>query len=130
MSQRRSRRIAGQEPSLVDEESSRRVYDQLLALDYSEEQAHELVHNNIDDLECFESLSLFAQLRTKGFGYQQALDLVSYDGRPQVAMRVHDEFMPLFNDDKDVAANFAMLWLGMRFDNNPDANILFQGKRY
>lgn len=39
MSQRRSRRIAGQEPSLIDEEASRRVYDQLLALDYSEEQA-------------------------------------------------------------------------------------------
>ena len=50
MSQRRSRRIAGQEPSLVDEESSRRVYEQLLQLDYSEEQAHELIHNNIDDI--------------------------------------------------------------------------------
>ena len=80
MSQRRSRRIAGQDPSLVDEETFRRVYDQLLALDYSEERAHELISNNVDDLECFESLSLFAQLRTKGFDDEQALDLVSYEG--------------------------------------------------
>ena len=50
MSQRRSRRIAGQEPSLVDEESAREVYDQFVALGYSEEQAHELISINVDDL--------------------------------------------------------------------------------
>ena len=131
MSQRRSRRIAGQEPSLVGEESLRRVYDQLLALDYSEEQAHELISINVDDLDCFESLSLFAQLRTKGFDHDQANDLNSYVGRPQMAMTVHDEFVPLFNNDKEVAANFAMMWIGMLIDGNlPSDNIVFQGKSY
>ena len=129
MSQRRSRRLAGQDPSLVDEETARRVYDQLLALDYSEERAHELISNNADDLERFGYFNLFVQLRTKGFDDDQALELVSYDGRPQVAMRVHDEFVPLFNNDIEVAANFAMMWLGMIIDGNvPSENILFQGE--
>jgi len=130
MSQRRSRRIAGQEPSLVDEEESRRVYDQLLTLDYSEEQAHELISINVDDLDCFESLSLFAQLRTKGFDHDQANDLTSFVGRPQMAMTIHDGLLPLFNDDT-VAANFAMMWIGMLIDgSSPGDNIVFQGKSY
>ena len=83
----------------------------------------------MDDLDCFESLSLFAQLRTKGFDHDQANDLNSYVGRPQMAMTVHDEFVPLFNNDKEVAANFAMMWIGMLIDGNlPSESILFQGE--
>lgn len=105
-------------------------------MDYSEEQAHELISINVDDLDCFESLSLFAQLRTKGFDHDQANDLNSYVGRPQMAMTVHDRLVPLFNNDtvaanKEVAANFAMMWIGMLIDGNlPRDNIVFQGKSY
>ena len=116
--QRRSRRIAGQDPSLVDEETSRRVYDQLLALDYSEERAHELVQKNIDDLENFDYLSLFVQLRTKGFDDEQAIELVDNQSASyiQVIMSIYDNFLPCYANDCESTAKFVLLYLEMSND--------------
>ena len=116
--QRRSRRIAGQDPSLIDEESAREVYDQLLALDYSEERAHELVQRNIDDLENFDYLSLFAQLRTKGFDDEQARDLVNNHSASyiQLIMRIYDNFLPTYANDGQSTAKFVLLYLEMSND--------------
>ena len=118
MSQRRSRRIAGQNPSLVDEETARRVYDQLLALDYSEKKAHELVQKHIDDLENFDYLSLFVQLRTKGFGDEQARDLVNNHSESYIRliMRIYDNFLPSYANDGQSTAKFASLYLEMAGD--------------
>ena len=69
-------------------------------------------------------------MRTKGFDHDQANDLNSYVGRPQMAMTVHDGLVPLFNNDT-VAANFSMMWIGMLIDgSSPVDNIVFQGKSY
>ena len=115
MPQRRSRRIAGQEPSLVDEESAREVYDQFVALGYSEEKAHDLVYKDGQDLGYFESLRLFVQLRTKGFDDELALALVN-SGKASLAMRIYDNFMPLFHNDGQASAKFASLYLEMAGD--------------
>ena len=103
-----------QEASLVDEEATRRVYEQLLALDYSEENARELAYDN-NDLEFFEYLSLFVQLRTKGFDDQQALTLVK-NGYGAYNVEAYETFLPSFNDDGQVTVNMTMLYFEMLDD--------------
>ena len=75
MSQRRSRRIAGQEPSLVDDETAKVIITELIRRGYSEERAYEIAYE--DDPEWKELFFLYMDLKKKGFEEELALDLVN-----------------------------------------------------
>jgi len=113
MSQRRSRRIAGEKPSLVDDETAKVIITELIRRGYSEERAYEIAHE--DDPEWKELFFLYMDLKTKGFEEELALDLVN-TGKASYIRRLHDSYLPLFHDDGQVSTKFVLLFLEMSND--------------
>ena len=113
MSQRRSRRIAGQEPSLVDDETAKVIITELIRRGYSEERAYEIAYE--DDPEWKELFFLYMDLKTKGFEEELALDLVN-TGKASYIRRLYDSYLPLFHNDGQASAKFASLFLEMSND--------------
>ena len=113
MSQRRSRRIAGREPSIVDDETAKVIITELIKRGYSEERANEIAYE--DDPEWKEIFFLYMDLKAKGFDEEQALEIVDNHSASyiKVIFRIYDNLLPCYANDGQSTAKFVLLYLEM-----------------